>query len=175
MIPSKPKILIAGSGAIGSVFGGLLREAGHEVTLLGRDWHLRAIESSGLEISGIWGDHRAEGFRLATSVADLSETYDLVLISVKAYDTRQMVHEVTPYLGPRGLAIALQNGLGNLETLVEVFWPGEKFGRERSYRSKDPRSGQGDGHGLCCPGGYRTVRFQLHRFHGADPVLDLGV
>ncbi len=142
MIPSKPKILIAGSGAIGSVFGGLLREAGHEVTLLGRDWHLRAIESSGLEISGIWGDHRAEGFRLATSVADLSETYDLVLVSVKAYDTRQMVHEVTPYLGPRGLAIALQNGLGNLETLVEVFGPERSLGGSVPIGARIPGPGK---------------------------------
>ena len=142
MIPSNPKILIAGSGAVGSVFGGLLREAGHEVTLLGRDWHLRAIEAVGLEISGIWGDHRADGFRLATRVADLSGSYDLILVSVKAYDTRQIVQEVAPYLRPGGLAIALQNGLGNLETLAEVIGPGGSLGGSVLIGAKIPGPGK---------------------------------
>ncbi len=142
MIPSNPKILIAGSGAIGSVFGGLLREAGHEVTLLGRDWHLRAIEASGLEISGIWGDHRADGFRLAPRVADLSGSYDLILVSVKAYDTRQIIQEVAPYLRPGGLAIALQNGLGNLETLAEVIGPGGSLGGSVLIGAKIPGPGK---------------------------------
>jgi 2-dehydropantoate 2-reductase len=128
LIPSKPNILIAGSGAVGSVFGGLLREAGHEVTLLGREWHLKCIESSGLDIGGIWGDHRVNGFRLATRVSDLSMPYDLILISVKAYDTGPMVQGVAPYLSPGGIAIALQNGLGNLETLVEVMGLGRSLG-----------------------------------------------
>ncbi|MFQ5541968.1 MAG: ketopantoate reductase family protein [Candidatus Binatia bacterium] len=142
MIPSKPKILIAGSGAVGSVFGGLLREAGHEVTLLGREWHLRGIESSGLEISGIWGDHRAEGFRLATRVGDLSKPYDLILVSVKAYDTELMVQEVAPYLSPGGIAIALQNGLGNLETLVEVIGLGRSLGASVLIGAKIPGPGK---------------------------------
>jgi 2-dehydropantoate 2-reductase len=142
LIPSKPKILIAGSGAVGSVFGGLLREAGHEVTLLGREWHLRGIESSGLEIGGIWGDRRAEGFRLATRVADLSKPYDLILVSVKAYDTELMVQEVAPYLSPGGIAIALQNGLGNLETLAEVIGPRRSLGASVLIGAKIPGPGK---------------------------------
>ncbi|MFQ5961337.1 MAG: ketopantoate reductase family protein [Candidatus Methylomirabilales bacterium] len=142
MIPSSPKILIAGCGTIGSVFGGMLRRAGHEVTLFGRDWHVRAIESGGLEINGIWGHHRVEGFRLATRVTDLSEPYDLILVSVKAYDTRAMVQEVRPYLKPEGLAIALQNGLGNLETLAETFGPGRSLGGSVLVGARIPGPGR---------------------------------
>lgn len=122
------KILVAGCGAIGSVFGGLLKKAGHEVTLFGRDWHLAAIRSGGLEIDGIWGRHHVKGFKLASQTHALSGLYDLVLITVKAYDTRAMVRAVAPCLKPEGLAISVQNGLGNLETLAETFGAGRSLG-----------------------------------------------
>ena len=51
------RILVAGCGAVGSVFGCLLREAGHRVALLGRESHLKAIRAGGLKLDGIWGDH----------------------------------------------------------------------------------------------------------------------
>ena len=59
-------VLIAGAGALGSVFGGFLRLAGVEVTLLGRAAHLKAIAQAGLCIDGIWGTHHADGFATAT-------------------------------------------------------------------------------------------------------------
>ena len=122
------KILIAGSGAIGSLFGCLLRKAGYEVTLLGREWHLAAIRLKGLEMDGIWGRHRAEGFKLATEAGNLTELYDLILLAVKAYDTEQMTRLLAPYLKPDGIAISLQNGLGNVETLAEKLGAGKSLG-----------------------------------------------
>ena len=47
------KILIFGVGGVGSVVGGFLARAGHDVSLLGRPWHLDAIEKNGLVITGI--------------------------------------------------------------------------------------------------------------------------
>ncbi|HEY6394818.1 MAG TPA: 2-dehydropantoate 2-reductase N-terminal domain-containing protein, partial [Candidatus Binataceae bacterium] len=46
-------ILIAGAGAIGSILGGMLHDAGHDVTLLGRRTHMEAIAHGGLRISGL--------------------------------------------------------------------------------------------------------------------------
>lgn len=125
-MPAHSKVLIAGCGAVGSVFGCLLRKAGHDVTLLGRNWHLEAIGSGALEMDGIWGAHRADGFRLATQASDLSGPYDLIVIAVKAYDTTSTVTEVGPFLSPDGLALSVQNGLGNIEVLARA------FGAERS-------------------------------------------
>ena len=123
---SNPRVLVAGSGAIGSVFGCLLREAGHTVALLGRQSHLMAIRARGLKLDGIWGEHYARGFELATQATDLSGTYDLALISVKAYDTEAMAREISAVVDRDGLVISLQNGLGNIEILAEI------FGAERS-------------------------------------------
>ncbi len=123
-----PRILIAGCGAIGSIFACLLRQAGHDVTLLGRQPHLSAIASHGLYLDGIWGRHYASSFQLATTVADLSPPYDLVLISVKSYDTQAMVEAVAPLINGDGLAVSLQNGLGNLEILARAFGPERSLG-----------------------------------------------
>jgi 2-dehydropantoate 2-reductase len=123
---SNSRILVAGCGAIGSVFGCLLRAAGHRVALLGRENHLTAIRSGGLRLDGIWGNHYADGFELATKTTDLSGVYDLVLISVKAYDTESMARDIYPVIDRDGLVVSLQNGLGNIETLAKI------FGAERS-------------------------------------------
>ncbi|MET0503200.1 MAG: ketopantoate reductase family protein [Candidatus Binatia bacterium] len=123
---SNPRILVAGCGAIGSVFGCLLREAGHDVALLGRENHLKAIHTCGLRLNGIWGDHYADGFTLATKISDLSGIYDLVLISVKSYDTESIARDVAAFINDDGLVASLQNGLGNIETLAKI------FGAERS-------------------------------------------
>ena len=112
-------MLVAGAGALGSVLGGFLQRAGHDVTLLGRAAHLEAIRARGLRIDGLWGDHRVEGLCLATTPADARGPFDAVLITVKSYDTDRMAAAVAPLLAADGVAISLQNGLGNAEALVE--------------------------------------------------------
>ena len=51
------KFLIMGAGALGSAFGGMLADAGHDVTLIGRESHMKPIREHGLRITGIWGSH----------------------------------------------------------------------------------------------------------------------
>lgn len=113
------RILIAGSGALGSVFGGFLRLAGHAVTLLGRPAHLEAIRRHGMRIEGIWGTHHAGDFTVATDVAAIDGSFDAVLLTVKSYDTRAMAQAVRSLLEQDGVGISLQNGLGNAEVLAE--------------------------------------------------------
>jgi 2-dehydropantoate 2-reductase len=122
------RVLVAGAGALGSVIGGLLRRAGHDVTLLGRDPHVAAIAASGLEIDGLWGRHHVTGFGLATTPTGLAGPYDAILVTVKAYDTCRAAAETVAALAPTGVMISLQNGLGNVETLREVAGPDRALG-----------------------------------------------
>jgi 2-dehydropantoate 2-reductase len=112
------RILIAGAGALGSVFGGFLRRGGHAVTLLGRAAHLDAIGARGLHIDGLWGEHCVRGFALTRAAAELTDTYDAILIAAKAYDTAAVVDAVAPYLSDDGVMISVQNGLGNVEAIA---------------------------------------------------------
>lgn len=81
-------ILVMGAGAVGSVFGGFLAKAGHQVCLVGRERHMAAIRETGLQIEGIWGEHVVRNLSTSTTTGDVpAESFDLVLITTKSYDT----------------------------------------------------------------------------------------
>jgi 2-dehydropantoate 2-reductase len=44
---AKPKYLVFGTGALGSVFGGFLQENGCDVTYVGRGEHFKAVSEKG--------------------------------------------------------------------------------------------------------------------------------
>ncbi len=115
----KLKVLVYGAGAVGSTAGGFLSKD-HEVTLLGRKKHLDAIRRTGLEISGIWGNFHFKKFTYETSASALirkKPRYDLILVTVKSYDTAQAAKDISRLLGPKTLVLNLQNGIGNAEIL----------------------------------------------------------
>jgi 2-dehydropantoate 2-reductase len=121
------KILIFGAGGVGSVLGGFLARTGHAVSLLGRRWHLDVIKKDGLTISGIWGNYRIKAFDLYTEVSQIKEPgFDLILLTVKAYDTSKALGQLLPLMKERTILLSFQNGLGNVETLLEKVSP-EKF------------------------------------------------
>jgi 2-dehydropantoate 2-reductase len=119
----RQRILVAGAGALGLVVGGLLRRAGHAVTLLGRATHTDAVAGGGVRIAGLWGEHVATGFELASDAAQLRGVFDAVLVTVKSYDTRTIGAGVVPFLSTDGILISLQNGLGNVEALIAAAGP----------------------------------------------------
>jgi 2-dehydropantoate 2-reductase len=118
---SAAQILIAGAGALGSLYGGFLRRHGHAVTLLGRPAHLDAVRRAGLRIGGIWGEHLVEGFSTAASAAEVRGELDLIVLAVKSYDVAAVASSLAGRLAPEGSVLCLQNGLGHLEVVGEVF------------------------------------------------------
>lgn len=109
-----------GAGALGSVFGGLLAKTGHEVYLVGRDKHMRAIAEDGLYITGLFGDARLHDIDTATSTGQYAGMdFDLILVTVKSYHTADAAEAVAELTGPDTLILSLQNGLGNYETLAD--------------------------------------------------------
>ncbi len=120
------RILVLGAGAIGSVLGGFLAEAGHAVTLLGRGWHLEAVRRNGLFISGLWGEHRIRTLTTATEAAEVAGEGrpDWLFVCVRANQTASALETLTSLLGPQTLVCAFQNGLGNDEALLRAVPPG---------------------------------------------------
>src|SRR5271169_570073 len=114
-------ILIAGAGAIGSIVGGMLHDAGHDVTLLGRRAHLEAIARDGLKISGLLGDRTVTGLKLADDPAKLGGRFGLILCTVKSYDTDSIAAVLADRLADDGVIVSMQNGLGNIESLIGTF------------------------------------------------------
>jgi 2-dehydropantoate 2-reductase len=135
-------VLVAGAGALGSVFGGLLALAGTPVTLLGRAAHLYAVREGGLAVDGLFGAHRVGGLACATDVAELDARYETILLTVKSWDTRGMIERVAPLLSEQGVVICLQNGLGNLEAVAEVVGPSRVLGGRVIFGAELPAPGR---------------------------------
>lgn len=113
-----------GAGAMGSLVGGLLSQA-HEVTLVGRKAHVEAVRALGLRITG--ATQLVARPRTALSAGE-ADTPDLLVLTVKAYDTPRALRDAKPLLGPHTALLSLQNGLGNLEAVVETVGEGLALG-----------------------------------------------
>jgi 2-dehydropantoate 2-reductase len=117
------KIAILGAGAMGSLYGAMLKEAKEEVWLLNRwEEHINAIRERGLTVSSLSGDRTV----LIKATTDLKEIgkMDLVVVFVKSYSTREAMSGALSLLGNETMVLTLQNGLGNIEQLAEIV--GEK-------------------------------------------------
>jgi len=113
------RVLIVGAGALGSVFGCLLKDKGHEVGLLEPSPRLDDIRELGLRVCGLFGDHNCSGFQLYPSHLDVpADLYDLVLITVKSFHTAAAAKQIAPKVGEDALVISLQNGIGNYEAIA---------------------------------------------------------
>ncbi|WP_439890280.1 ketopantoate reductase family protein [Ralstonia sp. 25C] len=114
------KIAILGAGAMGSLFGGLLAEADHHVTLLDiNDAHLHAITTHGLRLETDTGDRHVRNLQ-ALRPGDATDVPDLLIVFTKAMHTRAALASVRHLIGESTHVLTLQNGLGNVEALASV-------------------------------------------------------
>ena len=111
------RYLIMGTGALGTVFGGLLRQSGQAVDFIGRGEHFDVLRRQGLSIDGIWG--KVQLGPVDISPEDPGRPYDVVLLCVKSFDTRSACRQIKSLVAPAGLVISIQNGLGNLEVISQ--------------------------------------------------------
>ncbi len=112
------KIAIYGTGAMGSVYAGLFREAGHEVWAVD-PWaaHVAAIAEAGLQLDGASGNRRIDGLHAVTDF-DRVGPADLIVIATKAAGVGPAARAIAPHLTPRTLVLTIQNGLGAADRIA---------------------------------------------------------
>jgi 2-dehydropantoate 2-reductase len=114
------RILVVGAGAIGGYFGGRLLEAGRSVTFLVRPRRAAELANSGLVIKSSRGDATLE--HPPTLLAEnLRESYDLILLSCKAYDLDSAIAAFASAMGSKTLILPLLNGMRHLDVLETRF------------------------------------------------------
>jgi 2-dehydropantoate 2-reductase len=118
------KIAILGTGAMGSVYAGLLASAGHDVWAVDT-WkdHIDAIQQKGLRVEGASGDRTVRVH--ATTRAEDAGVCDLVILATKAMHVTQAAENAKALLGPNSVVLSIQNGLGGPDSAARV------LGRER--------------------------------------------
>ncbi len=112
------EIVVVGAGALGSLVGGLL-SGSHDVHLLGRGPHIEAIKKNGLTITGITEKHIM--LPASDNTGDMPHNPDLMIFTVKAYNTREAARVTHDLAGPRTRVLTLSNGLCNTEILQDEF------------------------------------------------------
>lgn len=118
------RYLVLGAGALGGYFGGMLIKGGADVTFLVRPKRAAQLQRDGLVVK------LQDGGELRTKVTtvqqgELNGTYDVILLSCKAYDLDGAMDAITPAMSERSVIVPLLNGVRHIDILTE------RFGRER--------------------------------------------
>jgi 2-dehydropantoate 2-reductase len=116
------RVFLFGTGAMASLFAARLADAA-DVTLLG-SWTdaVEAIRRRGILFEDALGT-RTIPAQAEFLGGELSPA-DLALVLVKSWQTAHVGKYLPRYLSPGGIAVTLQNGLGNLELLGHNALPG---------------------------------------------------
>lgn len=121
------RVLVVGAGAIGGYFGGRLLQAGNDITFLVRPRRASELARDGLVIKSPGGDVTLKN--PPTVQADkLSEKFDVVLLSCKAFDLDDAIKSFAPAVGPDTSIIPLLNGMLHLNVLDGRFGPERVLG-----------------------------------------------
>ncbi len=119
-------ILILGAGALGSLLGARLSQAGRvRISLLTTDrQHVLAIRQDGLTVEELDGSMRCYRLPAFDTPDALEEAPDLVLVSVKTHSIEGAVSSVVDRCHAATLFLTLQNGIGNWERIGRLVGEG---------------------------------------------------
>jgi 2-dehydropantoate 2-reductase len=110
-------IVIFGAGAIGTLFGALLARK-NKVILIGRAPHITGIQTKGLTIKG--KTRLSIKVTAVESTKDIPCIADLILLTVKSYDTETASEQLLSCIGAHTLVLSIQNGLDNIEKIGHI-------------------------------------------------------
>jgi 2-dehydropantoate 2-reductase len=148
---TKNRILILGTGALASLFAARLAESGKDIWMLG-SWQaaINTINENGLRLI----DGSGKEQRLAVkAISDSQECNDIkyALVLVKSWQTEAAARMLKDCLAEDGLALSLQNGMGNRELLVEA------LGKRRVDLGSTTTGATLEGPGLVRAGGEGVI------------------
>ena len=113
------KILIMGTGGVGGYYGGLLAQQGNEVTFIARGAHLYALRHEGLKVRSVHGDFGLSPVNATDDPANVGPV-DLILFTVKTYNTDDAAQAIRPAVGEQTVVMSLQNGIDAAERIGRV-------------------------------------------------------
>ena len=123
------RVCVLGAGALGSLTGGYLAEAGIDVTLIGRPAHIDAINSNGLQFVGRRGEFTVKkNLTAVTSPGQAIGEFDYLILLVKAKDTLSALEGADCLKNRVKCVFSFQNGIGNETMLSQWCGPGKVIG-----------------------------------------------
>ena len=120
------RMLFLGAGGTGGYFGGRAAQAGADVTFLVREPRAARIREQGLRIKSPLGDATLQP-QLVTQQT-LQGSYDVVVLSCKAYDLASAIEAIRPAVGPDTAVLPIMNGVLQYDVLDREFEPHRVLG-----------------------------------------------
>jgi 2-dehydropantoate 2-reductase len=114
------KILVVGAGAVGGFFGAGLLAAGRSVTFLVRARRAEQLQRCGLVVRNAEGDLKIAA-PPTVEARRLDGSYDLVLLSCKAYGLQACIADFAPGMHAHSLVLPLLNGMSHMDVLDAEF------------------------------------------------------
>lgn len=131
------RIAIFGLGAVGTVYGCMLKKAGHEVWGVDLPEEIAEIKELGFSVTGLWGRKRAFPDNLTADAAELAgQDFDLVIAAVKAPALESVLPTMAAALAADGKVLLLQDGYGNYEAAAAVIAPAQIVSGVQSVEMK---------------------------------------
>ncbi|PLX66803.1 MAG: 2-dehydropantoate 2-reductase [Denitrovibrio sp.] len=118
-LSSDKRILVAGAGAIGSFYGGLMAQAGYNIELMARGKHLKAMQETGLLKFNSWNHGQIE--IPVNAVENPTGKYDIIFLCVKSQDTATTCQLLLNSLSADGCIVSFQNGVENPDIVANIF------------------------------------------------------
>ncbi|NQV85271.1 MAG: 2-dehydropantoate 2-reductase [Rhodospirillales bacterium] len=134
------KIIIFGSGGVGGYFGGRLAASGEDVHFIARGAHLDALRSGGLHLNSPLGDAHVNPVHATDTVADCGIA-DVIIVSVKLYDTDAAADAIRPAVGPGTMIVSFQNGVSGADILSKAFGREHVIGGTSSIAARIEKPG----------------------------------
>jgi 2-dehydropantoate 2-reductase len=110
------RILVMGTGGVGGYYGGMLAHAGNDVTFVARSQY-DALRENGLELRTQGKTINVKPAKAVRNPSDAANP-DLVLFTVKTYDTASALEALKPAVGPETAVLTLQNGIDSPDQLA---------------------------------------------------------
>src|SRR5262245_31799567 len=121
------RIAIMGSGGVGGYFGGRLAAAGADVAFIARGAHLEALRAHGLRIRSPKGDVHVPRVTATDDPAAIGPV-DVVMFTVKLYDTAAAASLLPPLIGPDTVVLPFQNGVDGVDIVKRAVGPAHAAG-----------------------------------------------
>ncbi|MEM0492383.1 MAG: 2-dehydropantoate 2-reductase [Candidatus Thermoplasmatota archaeon] len=125
------RIIVLGAGSIGSLFGAFLARC-NEVVLIRRSYNKKYKDKPAkLRVTGL--SDFSVNIPIFRSLDSIGFNPDMVLLTVKSYDTKDAVNMLKDVVDDHTIVLSLQNGLCNLEEIANVIETGNIMGGVTTY------------------------------------------
>ena len=174
------RIAVMGTGGVGGYFGARLQHSGHDVAFVARGKQLAALRADGLRVESPLGDLHLPEVVATDDPAGL-EPVDLVLFSVKLWDTEDAAARIRPLLRDETAVVSFQNGVVKDDVLGRVLGARHVLGGTAHIAATIDRPGVIRHAGTLQKltfgeyGGARSARVEAFRAACADAGIDAEV